>query len=103
LSYNPAGANKPVAEFVQAQWKQNLGLTVSLKSIEWKTFLDSRAKLEYKGFARTGWVADYMDPYTYLNLFTRRRAITARVGMTRNMYRCWTMPTARPIRKSVTS
>lgn len=69
LSYNPAGANKPVAEFVQAQWKQNLGLTVSLKSIEWKTFLDSRAKLEYKGFARTGWVADYMDPYTYLNLF----------------------------------
>jgi oligopeptide transport system substrate-binding protein len=68
--YNVAGSNKEVAEFVQAQWKQNLGITIGLKASEWKSFLDSRAKLEYKGFAGgAGWSGDYMDPYTYLGLF----------------------------------
>ncbi|HEX8072884.1 MAG TPA: peptide ABC transporter substrate-binding protein [Pyrinomonadaceae bacterium] len=69
LSYNPAESNRAVAEFVQAQWKQNLKLTVPLKAVEWKTFLDSRAKLEYKGFARTGWIGDFADPFTFLALF----------------------------------
>jgi oligopeptide transport system substrate-binding protein len=31
-----------------------------------------RSKLEYKGFARAGWVGDYMDPYTYLALYTTK-------------------------------
>jgi oligopeptide transport system substrate-binding protein len=70
LSYNTAETNRQTAEFVQAQWKQNLGLTVPLKNIEWKTFLDSRAKLQYSGIARAGWVGDYMDPYTFLDLFS---------------------------------
>jgi oligopeptide transport system substrate-binding protein len=69
LSYNPAESNRAVAEFVQAQWKQNLKLTVPLKAVEWKTFLDSRAKLQYKGFARTGWIGDFADPFTFLALF----------------------------------
>jgi len=69
LTYNTREENKQVAEFVQAQWKQNLGLTVPLKNMEWKTFLNYRSNLEYKGFARGGWVADYMDPFTFLNIF----------------------------------
>ena len=28
-----------------------------------------RAKLEYKGVGRAGWVGDYMDPNTFLELF----------------------------------
>ena len=43
---------------------------VPLKNVEWKTFLDSRAKLEYNGVARAGWVGDYMDPYSFLDLFS---------------------------------
>jgi len=67
--YNTQGSNKAVAEWMQAQWKQNLGITVGLRNMEWKTFLDARAKLEYKGFARGAWGADYMDPFTFLSLF----------------------------------
>ncbi|MBV8860059.1 MAG: peptide ABC transporter substrate-binding protein [Acidobacteria bacterium] len=68
--YNTSESNRQVAEFVQAQWKQNLGLTIPLRAIEWKTFVQTRAKLEYKGFAGgAGWSGDYMDPYTYLGLF----------------------------------
>jgi oligopeptide transport system substrate-binding protein len=72
LTYNTAERNRHIAEYVQSQWKQNLGLTVPLKNMEWKTFLDYRAKLEYKGVARTGWVGDYMDPYTFLDLFSTK-------------------------------
>jgi ABC-type oligopeptide transport system substrate-binding subunit len=69
LTYNTQESNKAVAEFIQAQWKQNLGVTVPLKNMEMKTFLNMRSKLEYKGFARGGWGGDYMDPFTFLNLF----------------------------------
>jgi oligopeptide transport system substrate-binding protein len=37
--------------------------------MEFKTFLQARANLEYKGFARSAWGADFMDPITFLNLF----------------------------------
>jgi oligopeptide transport system substrate-binding protein len=67
--YNTQESNKAMAEFMQAQWKQNLGITVSLRNMEWKTFLNARAKLDYKGFARGAWGADYMDPFTFLSLF----------------------------------
>lgn len=67
--YNTQESNKAMAEFMQAQWKQNLGITVPLRNMEWKTFLNARAKLDYKGFSRGGWSADYMDPFTFLSLF----------------------------------
>lgn len=69
ITYNTAESNKATAEFVQAQWKQNLGITVPLKNMEFKTFLPLINKVEYDGFARRGWVGDYMDPYTFLYLY----------------------------------
>lgn len=69
LTYNTAESNQKVAEFVQAQWKQNLGFTVPLKNMEFKTFLPFRSAVEYTGAVRNGWVGDYMDPFTFLNLF----------------------------------
>lgn len=69
ITYNTAESNKAVAEFIQAQWKQNLGITVPLKNMEWKTFLPVRKAVDYQGMARAGWVGDYMDPNTFLILF----------------------------------
>jgi ABC-type oligopeptide transport system substrate-binding subunit len=68
--FNTYSSNKTMAEFMQAQWKQNLGITVPLRSMEFKTFMNARAKLDYKGFAIGIWGADYMDPFTFLGLFT---------------------------------
>ena len=67
--YNTQAANKAVAEWFQAQWKQNLGITVGLRNMEWKTFLEAKQKLDFNGFARGSWSADYMDPFTFLSLF----------------------------------
>ncbi|MDT7778470.1 MAG: oligopeptide transport system substrate-binding protein [Acidobacteriota bacterium] len=73
ITYNTNESNRQIAEFVQAQWKQNLGITIPLRNVEWKTFLNMRSKLEYKGIVGgAGWVGDYMDPYTYLGLFATR-------------------------------
>ena len=69
LNYNTAESNKANAEFNQAQWKQNLGITIPMKNMEWKTFLPFRAGVQYEGIARNAWVGDYMDPFTFLNLF----------------------------------
>jgi ABC-type oligopeptide transport system substrate-binding subunit len=69
ITINPDGGNIPLAEFIQSQWKQNLGVTIPIKVMEQKTSLDARAKLEYKGIFRTGWGADYMDPFTFLGLY----------------------------------
>ena len=70
ILYNTAESNRQVSEFIQAQWKQNLGVTVPLRNMEFRTYLVARSNKEYKGFARAGWVGDYMDPYTFLDLFS---------------------------------
>ncbi|HEV7857171.1 MAG TPA: peptide ABC transporter substrate-binding protein [Pyrinomonadaceae bacterium] len=69
ITYNPEGSNQSIAEYLQAKWKQNLGITLPLKAMEWRSFVAARPKLEYKGVARDAWGADYMDPFTFLNLF----------------------------------
>jgi oligopeptide transport system substrate-binding protein len=69
LITNPDGNNIPYAEFIQAQWKQNLGVTIQIRIMEGKTFFKAQSELDYKGISRTGWGADYMDPFTFLGLF----------------------------------
>lgn len=69
ITYNTAESNQKIAEFIQAQWKQNLGISLPLKNMEFKTFLPFRSAVEYTGVVRNGWVGDYMDPFTFLNLF----------------------------------
>jgi oligopeptide transport system substrate-binding protein len=69
LITNPDGNNIPYAEFVQAQWKQSLGAIIQIRIMEAKTFFKAQAALDYKGVSRTGYAADYMDPYTFLSIF----------------------------------
>lgn len=68
LMFNTNENNRAIAEFVQAQWKQNLGITIPLKSQEFKTFLKDRHEVQYIGFAQSLWSGDYMDPYTFVGL-----------------------------------
>jgi len=69
VSYNTSESNRATAEFLQAQWKQNLGITIPLRNSEFRTFLQMRSRLEYRGLARSGWIGDYMDPFTFLSLY----------------------------------
>lgn len=74
--YNTNEAHKTVAESLQAQWKKNLGIDVSLDNQEWKVYnstLQSSHKTPEKtsyNLFRLGWNADYPDPDNYMSLFT---------------------------------
>lgn len=68
LTFNTQESNRQIAEFVQSQWKQNLGITVPLKNMEFKTFMPMRNAVQYEGIAQSLWSGDYMDPFTFLGL-----------------------------------
>jgi oligopeptide transport system substrate-binding protein len=73
LTFNTNENNRGIAEFIQAQWKKNLGITVPLKSEEFKTFLSDLNNVQYVGLAQSLWSGDYMDPYTFLGLHYSRQ------------------------------
>lgn len=66
--YNTNENNKKIAEALQAMWKQNLGVDVKLINQDWAVFQDERRAGNYM-MARGGWLGDYGDPMTMLDLF----------------------------------
>jgi oligopeptide transport system substrate-binding protein len=50
------------------QLRRNLGLRVQAYNQEWQSYLASVDALDYD-IARAGWIGDYMDPNTFLDLW----------------------------------
>ena len=73
LSINTNENNRIIAEFIQAQWKKNLGITIPIQVQEFKTFQDVINNVKYVGLAQSLWSGDYMDPYTFLSLHASRQ------------------------------
>jgi len=67
--YNTEGAHKQIAEAIQEMWKQNLGINVKLSGQEWATFQQTRTDGNFQ-IARHGWLGDYVDPMTFLDMWT---------------------------------
>lgn len=62
LKFNSGSeGHKMVAEYMQQQWKQTLGLDVELISQEWKTYLKATTAGEYE-IARMGWIGSFPEP-----------------------------------------
>ncbi len=68
LLLNTSELHKQIAEAVQQMWKKELGVTVNLHNEEWKVYLDDRKTMNYT-MARAGWIATYLDPTAFLELF----------------------------------
>ncbi len=66
---NTSESHKVIAEAIQQMWKEELGIEVSIRNEEWKVYLDSQTNLKYQ-ISRSGWIGDYMDPITFLSLWT---------------------------------
>jgi oligopeptide transport system substrate-binding protein len=69
VAYNAQEETKLVAESLQAQWGEALGVRVRLRQVEWKAYLKEIAT-DPPGIWRLGWGADYPDPDNFMNLFT---------------------------------
>jgi oligopeptide transport system substrate-binding protein len=68
ILYNDMDAHKTIAEAIQQMWRTNLGIDTRLRALEWGVYLDTTHKLQYD-VARAGWIADYADPNTFLDMF----------------------------------
>jgi oligopeptide transport system substrate-binding protein len=58
-----------LAQAVQAMWRDTLGIEVEIENKEWNAYLVAMQELDYD-IANAGWVGDYLDPLTFLEMWT---------------------------------
>ncbi len=68
ILYNTLESHKKLAEVLADQLHRTLGLKVSAYNQEWQAYQESVRSLNYD-VARAGWVGDYEDPNTFLDLW----------------------------------
>ena len=66
FSFPATIANQRRAEYLQAQWKQNLGIDVRLSPMDPTAYQQALADKNYD-LAFGGWAADYPDPQDWFN------------------------------------
>jgi oligopeptide transport system substrate-binding protein len=70
ILYNTLEMHKKIAEAIQEMWKQNLGIEVTMTNAEWAVYMDRRDQLDFT-IARAGWIGDYPDPMTFLDMWEK--------------------------------
>jgi hypothetical protein len=78
IRYTAGENNKKMALAAASLWKQILGVKATLLNEENKVFLQNRDQKILTQVFQSGWIGDYADPYSFLNLF--------RTGGGRNYY-----------------
>jgi oligopeptide transport system substrate-binding protein len=78
IRYNTSENHKKMALAVASMWKQVLGVNTTLVNEELRVFLQNRAQKVVTQVFRAGWISDYNDPYSFLEMF--------RTGHGRNDY-----------------
>ncbi len=68
LTFNTSERHKQIAEVLSSMWRENLGINVKLRNMEWKVYLEQVRSMDYQ-MARAGWIGDYVDPNTFLDMF----------------------------------
>ena len=66
--YNTSSGHKAIAEYLQSAFDA-YGIKLQLESQEWATFLNTRKDGNYS-IARNGWLADYNDACSFLDMWT---------------------------------
>ncbi len=75
LRYNTSENHKKIAIAVAAMWKQALGVKTRLINEEWKVFLSNRKQKQVTQVFRAGWISDYNDPMSFLELLHSQHGI----------------------------
>ena len=66
--YNTDETHKAIAEYIQSVFA-NIGIEMKLENQEWATLLQTRKNGDYT-VTRNGWLADYNDPISFLDMWT---------------------------------
>ena len=66
-NFNTSDSHRKIAEACATDWKTVLGMNITLENQEWATYTTGLGEHQF-GVARLGWIADYNDAITYLEL-----------------------------------
>jgi oligopeptide transport system substrate-binding protein len=69
IGFNTNENHQRIAENLQSQLKKNIGVQIEINNEEWKVYL-SHLQTNPPNIYRLGWVADYPDPDSFMNLMT---------------------------------
>lgn len=75
LTYAMNERNHLIAQALQEQWREALGVHVKLEGIERKVYFDRLSKRDYQ-LASGNWLADFNDPISFLEVFKCKAAST---------------------------
>ena len=64
---NEGTGHEQIATYMKEVY-ETYGITMKIEVQEWNTFLDTRKSGDYS-FARNGWLADYNDPISFLDMW----------------------------------
>jgi oligopeptide transport system substrate-binding protein len=71
LYFNSGESIQRIMIAIAASWKKNLGISTDLVSDEFRVFLEGRQDHSRWNVARLGWYADYDDPSSFLEVFSK--------------------------------
>ena len=69
ITYNTSEQHRPIAEAIQAQWRDALNIKVELFNLSWPAYLAARRQGDFF-ITRASWVADYASPENFLEMFS---------------------------------
>lgn len=69
LLFNSSENHRVIAEAIQEMWRSELGIECLLVNQDLRVYLENRRMENYE-ICRSGWVADYVDPLSFLGLLT---------------------------------
>ena len=65
-----SGGTRATSEALQAMWKDNLNILIDIKALDSGSYITAQQKLDFD-LALAGWVGDYLDPTTFLLMWTK--------------------------------
>jgi len=68
ILYNTLESHKKIAQAAQEMWRTNLGVELQLENVDFQVKLDREKAGDYQ-ISRAGWIGDYIDPMTFMDLW----------------------------------
>lgn len=68
IHFNNDEVHQSIAELVRKQWQRELGISISLRTEEFASYLESQHRMDFM-VSRRAWIGDYMDANTFLDMF----------------------------------
>ena len=72
ILFNTQEGHRKIALAIQQMWQENLGISVELVNQDWKVYLAREMTGDFQ-ISRAGWIGDYEDPNTFLDLMRPNR------------------------------